>query len=311
MAYDISFAKEVKAEICNANFDLDRKKAVLAGFIRIAGTIGIKKGQTELTLTTTSNQITKYFYSFIKENYTDKLEIMYEKQLNLDKKIIYSLVVRDCIDTIFEDLEIDLLSDDIAQKYFKDDNLYGGYLAGSFLASGSINSPYSTNYHLEISGQYEPYINNLRKMFIKAGHLYFSPAVCKRRNKYLVYLKKSDQVSNFLIVIGAVDSCMKFENIRVDRDFSNSSHRLEMCDMANMKKTIYAAQEQIMMIEAIGLSAIKNEKANIVASTRLLNPEATLSELSDIIFEEHNLDISKSNINHIFRSIRKKYEETI
>jgi DNA-binding transcriptional regulator WhiA len=37
-----------------------------------------------------------------------------------------------------------------------------------------------------------------------------------------MYLKKSDQIADFLILMGATASSLEFENIRIDREFANS-----------------------------------------------------------------------------------------
>ena len=309
----ISFAKEVKEEIFQTVFDNERQKAILAGFIRINGSLGFVNKESVMTLNSTNAGIIRYLYSLLKTIYQVGPETSYEKTQRFNKSTNYSITINKKVDEILEDLSIDVLSDDIPSLYFKDENRYGGFLAGSFLASGSVNSPLSTNYHLELTINYEGYAKSIKKFISKAGRHIFTPMICKRREKYIVYLKKSEQVSSFLVTIGAVNSCMKFENVRVDRDYNNSAHRLEMCDAANMQKTFYAAQEQIKMIEGIGLSALKTEKAILVARVRLKNPEASLQELSDLIFDEYQLDIRKTNLNHIFRSIKilynKKMEE--
>ena len=53
-----------------------------------------------------------------------------------------------------------------------------------------------------------------------------------------------------LLLLGAVEACMEFENIRVDRDFANNSNRLTNLDTANMSK-IYETQRQINEIKVI------------------------------------------------------------
>ena len=303
----ISFTKEVKEELFQTVFDIERQKAILCGFLRINGSLCFSSGKSVLTVTSTSAAIIRYIYTIFKSLYGIELKTEREKTQRLTKYNNYYLSLIDKVDSILEDLGYDVLSDDIPARYYKNENEYGGFLAGSFLASGSVNSPVSCNYHLEISVNFEGYAKSLKKFISKAGRHGFSPMVCQRRNKFIVYLKKSDQVSSFLVAMGAVNACMKFENIRVERDMNNSSHRLEMCDAANMQKSFYAAQEQVMMINEIGLSALKTEKAIVVAKARLANPEASLNELSGIIFEDYQLDIRKSNLHHIFRSIKALY----
>ena len=44
--------------------------------------------------------------------------------------------------------------------------------------------------------------------------------------RVFLYLKKSDLISSFLVLIGAVEMCMTFENTRVERDFKNIGNRM-------------------------------------------------------------------------------------
>ena len=305
----LSFAREVKEELVNTKFDKERCSAMLAGFIRVNGAVGFSSGETTLTISSQHSKTIKFFFIMIKELYGIGIKTNFEKGQKLSKNISYSLFITEQVDEILTDLKIDLLSDEIDMSYFGDENIYGGYLAGTFLASGSVNSPQNSNYHLELVTQYEEYAKSLRKLISRAKYHNFTPRVCARRNKYIVYIKHSAQVASFLVVMGAVNSCLEFEGIRVDRDYRNANHRLEMCDIANMKKTVDAGKEQVKIIKKLGLGEIKSEKARIVAQVRLDNPEASLLELSDILYEEYNLDISKSNLNHIFRSIKQKYLE--
>ena len=138
------------------------------------------------------------------------------------------------------------------------------------------------------------------------------PKVAPRRNKYILYFKKSDRIAEFLALIGAVNSCMDFENIRIDRDFINSTNRLSNFDTANMKKTYETALKQIEEIKEIkkiiGFETLSNPKMAILCRLRLENEQATMKELATLMSEELGYTISKSNVNHLFRAIHELYE---
>ena len=104
---------------------------------------------------------------------------------------------------------------------------------GAFLAAGSVNSPETSNYHLEISLNSENYAKWLSKLFARYKNSNIEPKIIKRRDKYVIYFKKSDQISNFLIIIGAVSSCLEFEDVRANRDLINNANRLTNMDTAN------------------------------------------------------------------------------
>ena len=86
----------------------------------------------------------------------------------------------------------------------RNDDTISGYLAGAFLASGSVNSPSTSNYHLEIALNSENYAKWLSKLFGKYKNGDIEPKITFRRDRYVIYFKKSDQIANFLIMIGAV-----------------------------------------------------------------------------------------------------------
>ena len=58
-----------------------------------------------------------------------------------------------------------------------------------------------------------------------------------RRNKFVVYIKKADQIANFLAVVNASSSMLQFENVRIEKDFINSDNRYQICYNANYQKT--------------------------------------------------------------------------
>ena len=101
----------------------------------------------------------------------------------------------------------------------------------------------------------------------------FTPKVQKRRNKYIVYLKKSDQIGEFLIFIGAINSSLYFENIRIERDMQNVVNRMFVCDEANYAKTLKSSKEQIENIKIVqkyyGAKPEDNEKLAALMELRL------------------------------------------
>jgi len=112
-------------------------------------------------------------------------------------------------------------------------------------------------------------------------------------------------------MIGAVSSCLEFEDVRVTRDSLNTANRLLNMDTANMKRTIETGMRQVNEIklidEKLGIENIRNKKARILASLRLENESSSLLELSQLLGERLNLTITKSNINHLFRYIHELY----
>jgi DNA-binding protein WhiA len=309
----ITFAQQVKEELVNNTYDSkERLRALLAAFIRINGALSFINKETVITLSTENAKIAKFIYSHLKNIYNADVSFSYFQKSSFKKKTTYKISVNTMSDEILEDLEIEFLEGKISKNIVRNDDTISGYLAGAFLASGSINSPTSSNYHLEISLNSLNYAKWMLHLFNRYKNTNILPKISQRREKYIVYFKKSDQIADFLILIGAVNSCMEYENIRVDRDFMNSANRLTNFDTANMKKSVDTAARQIEEIKLIdkklGINNIMNEKQRLLARLRIENEYASMKELASMMSERLGANVSKSNINHLFRAIHELYE---
>lgn len=307
-----SFTRKVKEELVTNSYDsINRLRALLAAYIRINGSIIIRNKKTILSLKTENAKIGKFLYETISEVYKTKVNLVTKKKKNLSKSTSYIIEVEENSEEIISDLDISFLEGKISKNIVKNDDTISGYLAGAFLASGSINSPTTSNYHLEVSLNSENYAKWLSKLFGKYKNSNIEPKVIKRRDSYVIYFKKCEQISTFLIMIGAVSSCLEFEDVRVTRDSLNTANRLLNMDTANMKRVVDAGRrqkEEIKVIdEKLGIDKIPNLKAKMLASLRLENEESSLQELADLMTPHFSKDITKSNVNHIFRYLHDLY----
>lgn len=307
-----SFTSKVKEELVTNSYEsIDRLRALLAAYIRINGSIVIRNKNTILSLKTENAKIGKFLYETISEVYKTKVNLITKKKRNLTKSMSYIIEVDQDSEDIISDLDISFLEGKISKNIVKNDDTISGYLAGAFLASGSINSPVTSNYHLEVSLNSENYAKWLSKLFGKYKNSNIEPKVIKRRDSYVIYFKKCEQISTFLIMIGAVSSCLEFEDVRVTRDSLNTANRLLNMDTANMKRVMDAGHRQAEEIREIdtnfGLDKIPNLKAKMLAKLRLENEESSLQELADLMSPHFSKPITKSNVNHIFRYLHEIY----
>ncbi|MBN2794404.1 MAG: DNA-binding protein WhiA, partial [Clostridia bacterium] len=117
----------------------------------------------------------------------------------------------------------------------------------------------------------------------------------------------AEAISSFLNVIGAIESVFKFEDIRIKRDFNNSINRLINIEIANEKKTISAANEQLEDIELIKSNKMYGTIDNKLKETIRLRetyPDASLNELIAFYKNETGLNLSKSGMNHRLSKIK-------
>ena len=307
-----SFTRKVKEELVSNSYDsFDRLRALLAAYIRINGSLIIRNKSTLLSLKTENAKISKFLYETISEIYKTKVNLITRKKPNLTKSVTYVIEIEEASEEIIDDLEISFVEGKISKNIVRNDDTISGYLAGAFLASGSINSPVTSNYHLEISLNNDNFAKWLSKLFSKYKNSNIEPKIIKRRDNYVIYFKKCDQISTFLIMIGAVSSCLEFEDIRVTRDSLNTANRLVNMDTANLKRTLETGQRQVAEIklidEKLGIDNIQNVKARELAKLRLENESTSLIELSELLGEKLGRSITKSNINHLFRYLHELF----
>lgn len=312
-ANKVTFSQIVKQEVASeTDFSLQRRKALLSAYLRINGVILFKNRETHVKLKTDNSKIARYIYSLLKDIYGDeKFSLSFGKTKS--KKTLYVVELISDVDNVLEDLGVDYFEGKIPKEIAYNDETISGYIAGAFLAGGSINSPKTTNYHLEICVSSENYAKWLTKLFGKYHKLDLEPKFIKRRDKYVIYFKKSDQISNFLILIGAPETCMDFEGERVKRDYINSQNRLDNFELANMTKASVVGKRQAKEIkfidDVLGIHNLHNPKKELLCYLRMENKELSLGELADLLSEELGTVITKSNVNHLFRSLHDLYEK--
>ena len=152
-----TFSQAVKEEIVSeVSLSKERLEALLSAYIRINGVISLSNKKTNVILKTENAKVAKFIYSSLK-----KLDIEVDVSLsflkrNNRKSTLYEVVISDA-DKVLEYLSVSYLEGKISKEIVYDNETISGYLAGAFLASGSVNSPKSSNYHLEITMVSENY----------------------------------------------------------------------------------------------------------------------------------------------------------
>jgi len=312
MEKQVTFSTLVKEEIVSGEvFSKERLFALLSAYIRINGVISFVNKEVAVILKSENAKIIKFVYKHLKENFpSTPIFLDYKKKSSNKKKTTYVLKIEKA-EYLLDELSVSYLEGKISKEIVYDDETISGYIAGAFLASGSINSPETSNYHLEISIVSENYAKWLSKLFLKYKKIEMEPKITSRRDRYIIYFKKSDQISNFLIVVGATNCCMEFENQRAYRDFSNNTNRLTNLDTANLNKTMEISLRQIEEIkyidDVLGIHNFHNPKKEMLCYLRLDNESASMSELANMLSREFGYTITKSNVNHLFRDLHELY----
>ena len=304
----MSYARQVKKEVATIQSTIEDDKAILYGYIKLKGEIGLSHNGVVLELSTTSNTITRKVASTLKKLYNANYE-MYSKTLSkLSGQTLFVIRLKEGLKDILIDLDLSddgiLINDEVSKAY---DDYASKVITGMFLAKGSINDPDKTKrYHLEIvcNNEYEAnyIIDGLASFDIYAK--------CILRDKgYVVYLKKSEAIGDFLKLIGAYNEMYKFEDARIKRDYNNIVNRMYNCDIANGERSAKAASRQLAAIkkieETIGYAALSPRLIGAVL-LRTDYPYYTLSDLSEVCAEDtkyFDKPMSKSGISHCLKEI--------
>lgn len=173
-----------------------------------------------------------------------------------------------------------------------------------FIKNGSINDP-NKKYHLQILFKKSKKAENVKKILEKFD---INAKIIKKENNYMLYIKEGEEISEFLALIGAQKSVIKFEEIRVIKEKRNDINRLVNCETANLNKIINAAVKQIEDIKKIKKHRkfeSMPESLKEVANIRLENPDMSLVEIGKMLSKP----IGKSGVNHRFKKITQIAEE--
>lgn len=303
----VSYASDVKKELTSLPVHPEHAKAELAAFLRMNGVLSLHDHQFSLDITTENPAIARRIFSLIKTAYGVEPLLIVSKKIKLKKNYQYLVRLQKQVHEILTDLEIfdsnNGLITGIPEKIMSSEQRAMSYLRGAFLASGSVNNPETSRYHLEIYSLYEDHNQDLLKLM--NNFFYLNAKETRRRSGYIVYLKEAEKIGDFLHIVGAVNAMLAFEDLRIMRDMRNSVNRLVNCDTANLKKTANAAAKQVEDIQLIeekfGLENLP-EKLTVLARFRLTHPELSLKEVAAQVPDG---PISKSGVNHRFQKIRE------
>ena len=171
------------------------------------------------------------------------------------------------------------------------------FVRAAFLGAGSMSDP-ENGYHMEfVSSQSRAEV--LTGILEKSG---LSCGVTDRRGNKLVYIRKGDDVVSCLALMGAHQSLMKMENVRILRDSRNQANRATNCDQANLNKQLSAGAKQAAAITAYSLKRSLGglpKELQEIGRLRMLNPDVSLEELGKML----STPVGKSGANHKMRKL--------
>ena len=302
----MSYASDVKKELTTLEIHEEGNgKAELMALIRMNGSLSIENHHFVLAVQTENPATARRIYSLLKQFYQIESELIVRRKMKLKKNNLYIVKLRNNSERVLNDLNIldgFQIIQTVQVKFLDNDLKVRSYLRGAFLATGSVNNPETGRYHLEIYSLYEEHNDTICEMM---NRYHLNARKTERRSGYITYLKEAEKIADFLSLIGATNSMLKFEDIRIVRDMRNSVNRIVNCETANLNKVADAANRQIENIkyldEHLGLDKLP-DKLREVAYVRVAHPELSLKELGELV---PGGPISKSGVNHRLRKINE------
>lgn len=172
------------------------------------------------------------------------------------------------------------------------------YLRGAYLCGGSITDP-GKSYHLEIVCKNESTAKYISELFATFD---VDAKLVERGKYFVVYIKDSSKIVLALNVCEAPVALMEYENAIIMKEMRNSINRQNNCDVANLNKTVSAAQNVISDIKSlIGTADYENlpDSVKEIAMLRIEYPDASLKELGEML----EPPLGKSGVNHRLRKL--------
>ncbi len=181
------------------------------------------------------------------------------------------------------------------------------FLRGAFLSCGTISDP-QKDYHLEFVVPFMNLAKDLSATIRAAYELDLQPGLTNRKGSFVVYIKGSERVADFLTYMGAGNAAMELMQAKMLKEVRNNVNRKTNFETANIDKTAQAAATQMIAIERVmggaGISALPEELQEL-AMLRYRNPEMSLRELGEALSEP----LSRSGVNHRLQRIVELAED--
>jgi len=303
----MSYAADARGEIAHIECDqiCCARSELCAALLASGGIAFLGRGRYGLSISASDATIVRRYFTMIKKYFgiTGELRVSRTKQLSGMTR--YQLVLPDeGTMTLLEELK--LLDPEglfgIRQQPHPDIFKYSccrvAYIRAAFLFCGTISNP-ERAYHLEFSAPNEQFAQSVMNALN-----YFEICAKKacRKAKEVVYFKGADDVSDILRLMGANQSVMNLENVRITKSLRNQVNRQMNCDSSNITRSMMSAEKQIEDIrfidEELGLDKLP-VSLRVIAEARIANPETSLAGIGELL----EPPLGKSGVNSRLRRI--------
>ena len=289
-----TFSSAVKAELCRDKISRGCcARAEAYGILLFCNTFLSR----EIRIVTTSEQVAKRLGRLFRRAFQITFD-QRPQEILPGGKYVFSITDPDKLKVILDTYGFseEQLSHHVNYAVLEESCCQIAFFRGAFLAGGSILAP-QKRYHLEFTTSHYHVARELQPLM---AELDLTAKTTVRGANYVTYFKKSEAIADFLTTIGAPLAAMEIMNTKLEKNVVKKVNRRSNCDMANLDKSVAAAQKQFSAIQHLQKSGQWDTLPDNLRETAVLrveNPELALSQLAELG------RISKSCLNHRLRKL--------
>ncbi len=309
MTNQLTFSRQTKNEIYKSINHLKNccVDVFLYAVFKTLGSLTFTNKGLALAVSTENNDLLNLACKLVKQQYGKTCKVQSENTNSFSGNVIFNakfdLDLVEKLKLIHYDEQGLLQIVNTTNNFFDDNECCRKiFLKTLFLCCGSITVPVMSEdfteskkgqrYHMEMVFSDQTFAQSVLELLNWLG---FDFKMTKRKSHVVLYLKKPENIADFLVYLNAMKSKLEIENVMIERNLRNVANRQSNCINANIDKALLASNKQIEAINLLqkaGKLALLSVQLRDVARLRLNHPEATLEELAQIT------GISKSGIRH-------------
>jgi cell division protein WhiA len=284
-----SFTEAVRQELARlplgAAGDVE---AELAALVRFAGTLAVHGGDPPtmtIEVASSSGAVARRAYALVQQRYGVRPELLVRAPGGVRRRSTYGVRIASDARHVAQDLgvidaggrPVDGLPAALRGRHAT------AFVRGALLGAGSIAAP-GRAAHLEIAVSTPGLAVALAEVITSLVD--GSATATREPQRPRVVVKSGATIGELLALVGATAAFLRFDERRLRRELRNDANRLANADAANLQRTIEAAAAQVAAVEAavaeVGWEALEDD-LRVVALARLANPEASLTELGELV----------------------------
>ncbi|AGL90593.1 Conserved hypothetical protein DUF199 [Candidatus Phytoplasma australiense] len=310
----MSFTIQIKEEIALQKLSPLENFFELTALLHFGAELEKNNKKTLLWFKTKNLKIARRFLILIKSFYDVNSLLMTSKEYNLPHlKSIYIGIEKEIPLILGQHHFLLNNQKDFFQELKRSLKKKKAYLRGAFLCIGYVSNPEKNNNHLELFHQDASKINLIKELMLGFG---LNAKQIAHKKGFLVYLKESQMIIDFLRLIGAFETVFQYEKNNIQKDFNKIIKKTINFELSNEKKIINNANKQLQSINLFEKNQIqgdfsdKNKKMFQIIELRKKYPDASLKELTQKYCKKYQKKITKSGINYYFQKIKEINEKS-